>query len=86
MSDPSPAASSSKLGLKALIGSGDKILPFTAPFLSFCVLLNTWIGLVIGIALYVGARMYAPKEEEELAKRFGPAWNAYTRNVKIPWL
>lgn len=54
------------------------------PWLGF--LLNTWLGALVGIALYIGARIFAPKEEEILSKIFGPAWTDYTGRVKIPWL
>lgn len=53
---------------------------------SFCFLLNTWLGVLVGIALYVGARLFAPREEVQLSKTFGPAWDEYDRGVKIPWL
>ena len=54
------------------------------PWLGF--LLNTWLGLLLGIVLYVGARLYAPAEEAILAKAFGSAWEAYRKKVLIPWL
>lgn len=54
------------------------------PWLGF--LLNTWLGLLIGIVLYIGSRLYSPAEDELLAKNFGSAWNEYHRSVKIPWL
>ena len=54
------------------------------PWLGF--LFNTWLGLPIGIILYIGCRIYAPEEERELTKRFGTAWVDYTRKVQIPWL
>ena len=54
------------------------------PWLGF--LLNTWLGAAIGIVLYVASRMYAPAEEVELAQTFGGAWDAYTAEVKLPWL
>lgn len=54
------------------------------PSLGF--LLDTWLGAVVGIALYVGSRRFAPAEEADLAERFGPAWDAYCRRVKVPWL
>lgn len=54
------------------------------PWLGF--LLNTWLGVVIGIVMYVGARMYAPQEEAVLAKTFGAAWDDYCNTVRIPWL
>ena len=49
-------------------------------------LLNTWLGALVGIVLYIGARIYAPREEVALAKTFGPAWDDYCRKVKLPWL
>jgi protein-S-isoprenylcysteine O-methyltransferase Ste14 len=54
------------------------------PWLGF--LLNTWLGAAIGIVLYVASRMFAPAEEVELAQTFGSAWNAYTAELKLPWL
>lgn len=49
-------------------------------------LLNTWLGAAIGIAMYVGARRYAPAEEAALAETFGPAWDDYAARVMLPWL
>jgi protein-S-isoprenylcysteine O-methyltransferase Ste14 len=54
------------------------------PGLGFLV--GTWLGLAFGIALYVGARIFAPEEEKALSKAFGAAWDDYTRRVLIPWL
>jgi protein-S-isoprenylcysteine O-methyltransferase Ste14 len=54
------------------------------PWVGF--LLNTWLGALVGIALYIGSRLYAPEEEEALAKRFGARWDAYVDTVKFPWL
>jgi protein-S-isoprenylcysteine O-methyltransferase Ste14 len=54
------------------------------PWLGF--LLDTWLGALIGVALYVASRLFAPAEEAELADRFGPEWDAYCRRVKVPWL
>ena len=54
------------------------------PWLGF--LLNTWLGAAIGIVLYVASRMFAPAEAVEMAQTFGVAWNAYTTEVKLPWL
>ena len=50
------------------------------------LLLNTWLGAVVGLALYAGSRRYAPAEERELAETFGPAWTTYTHTVRLPWL
>ena len=49
-------------------------------------LLNTWVGALIGIALYVASRRYAPTEEASLAAAFGPAWDEYSQTVRFPWL
>ena len=54
------------------------------PWLGF--LLDTWLGVVLGAALYVGSRRFAPAEEAELAETFGPAWDEYCRRVKMSWL
>jgi protein-S-isoprenylcysteine O-methyltransferase Ste14 len=49
-------------------------------------LLNTWLGVVLGIVLYIGDRIYAPAEETALEERFGPRWEAYARGVLMPWI
>ena len=54
------------------------------PWLGF--LFNTWLGVVIGIVLYIGSRMFSPAEEETLSKSFGASWDEYCHQVKIPWL
>lgn len=54
------------------------------PWLGF--LLNTWLGVVIGIALYIGSRLFAPAEEKALSETFGASWDEYCKAVKIPWL
>ena len=50
------------------------------------ILLNSWLGIAIGIILYAGARMFAPEEEKGLAETFGAAWDEYCRRVKLAWL
>ena len=47
---------------------------------------GTWLWALVGIALYVGSRLFAREEEAELAERFGERWEGYCRNVVIPWL
>ncbi len=54
------------------------------PWIGF--LLNSWLGVLIGIVLYIGARLFAPEEERGLSETFGAAWNEYCHNVKIAWL
>jgi protein-S-isoprenylcysteine O-methyltransferase Ste14 len=54
------------------------------PWLGF--LLDTWLGALIGVVMYVGCRLFAPAEEATLARRFGSSWDEYRRKVRIPWL
>ena len=48
--------------------------------------LNTWLGALIGVVLYIGSRLFAPAEEESLSKTFGADWDRYSHKVMIPWL
>jgi protein-S-isoprenylcysteine O-methyltransferase Ste14 len=57
---------------------------FVLPWIG--LLLNTWLGILIGVVLYVGSRMFAPEEERMLSKIFGASWDEYCNKVKIPWL
>ncbi len=54
------------------------------PWLGF--LLNTWLGVLVGIVVYIGSRLYAPEEEAILSKIFGSAWDDYCGKVILPWL
>jgi protein-S-isoprenylcysteine O-methyltransferase Ste14 len=54
------------------------------PFAGF--LLNTWLGLALGVVMYAGVRLFARTEEESLARAFGVAWSSYTSRVWISWL
>jgi len=54
------------------------------PWIGF--LFNTWLGVLIGIILYVGSRIFSPEEEEILSKTFGCTWDEYCNKVKMPWL
>lgn len=50
------------------------------------ILCNTWLGILIGVIVYIGSRLYAPEEEQILSKIFGEAWDDYCKKVKLPWL
>jgi protein-S-isoprenylcysteine O-methyltransferase Ste14 len=50
------------------------------------VLLGTWLGAAIGLAVYAGSRLFAPAEEAQLRQQFGAEWDTYARSVKLPWL
>lgn len=57
---------------------------FVLPWFGF--LLNTWLGALIGIIIYIGSRLYSPEEEKILSKIFGTAWDDYCGKVMIPWI
>jgi len=42
--------------------------------------------IIFGLILYIGSRLFSPKEEEKLASHFGNAWEEYVKKVLIPWL
>lgn len=50
------------------------------------LLLNTWLGAVLGAVMYTASRIFAPGEERTLARTFGDAWTDYQAGVKVPWL
>ena len=54
------------------------------PWMGF--LFNTWLGVLLGILLYIASRMFSPEEERIMSETFGPTWDEYLRKVKIPWL
>lgn len=54
------------------------------PWLGF--LLNTWLGVPLGVVMYLASRRYAPDEERYLAEEFGTQWDEYVDTVKFPWL
>jgi protein-S-isoprenylcysteine O-methyltransferase Ste14 len=54
------------------------------PWIGF--LLDTWLGVVIGLVVYVASRVFSPREEERLSRAFGQAWEAYRAGVMLPWL
>jgi protein-S-isoprenylcysteine O-methyltransferase Ste14 len=54
------------------------------PWVGF--LLDTWLGALLGIVLYLGSRRYAPEEKAELSETFGATWDDYRGAVVIPWL
>jgi len=54
------------------------------PWLGF--LFNTWLGVVIGIVMYIASRLFSPEEEKTLSEAFGSTWDEYCHKVAIPWL
>jgi protein-S-isoprenylcysteine O-methyltransferase Ste14 len=54
------------------------------PWIGF--LFNSWLGVFIGVILYIGSKMFSGDEEKKLAETFGKSWDEYFQKVKIPWL
>ena len=54
------------------------------PWIGF--LLNTWLGALIGVILYISSRIFAPEEEGELSKTCGTTWDEYCKKLKVQWL
>jgi protein-S-isoprenylcysteine O-methyltransferase Ste14 len=54
------------------------------PWVGFLV--NSWLGALMGVIVYIGSRIFSPEEEKMLSKTFGPAWDEYCNKVRIPWL
>jgi len=50
------------------------------------LLLNSWLGALIGSVVYVGSRLFSAAEEETLHRTFGARWDEYSSEVMIPWL
>ena len=49
-------------------------------------LFETWLGVLLGIILYLAARRFAPAEERILSRTFGAAWDDYCHKVILSWL
>ena len=47
------------------------------------LLLNSWLGIALGLILYLGSRIFSPAEEAELARTFGDQWRAYDGTVRL---
>ena len=54
------------------------------PWIGF--LFNTWLGVLIGVVLYIASRVFSAEEEATLSKAFGAAWDRYRDSVMLPWL
>jgi protein-S-isoprenylcysteine O-methyltransferase Ste14 len=46
-------------------------------------LLNTWLGALIGIVIYIASRTFASAEEAALSKTFGASWDGYRNSVRM---
>lgn len=67
--------------IKHPIYSGFGIL--VLPWIGF--LLNSWVGALVGGALYVATRLFGPEEEKLLSNEFKEEWTEYIDKVLVPW-
>jgi protein-S-isoprenylcysteine O-methyltransferase Ste14 len=54
------------------------------PWIGF--LFNSWLGVLVGLVLYLASRIYSPAEEVALAKSFGSDWEEHQKKILLPWL
>jgi protein-S-isoprenylcysteine O-methyltransferase Ste14 len=54
------------------------------PWLGFVI--NTWLGILVGVGVYIGSKVFAAREEEILASTFEGEWVKYSKKVLLPWL
>jgi protein-S-isoprenylcysteine O-methyltransferase Ste14 len=47
---------------------------------------NTWLGVLLGIVVYIGSRIFSPEEEKLLSRIFGIEWENYSKKVLLPWI
>jgi protein-S-isoprenylcysteine O-methyltransferase Ste14 len=50
------------------------------------LLLDTWVGLEIGIVLYGFSRHFSVREDRSLEEAFADEYRAYRSKVLLPWL
>jgi protein-S-isoprenylcysteine O-methyltransferase Ste14 len=47
---------------------------------------DSWIGVAIGLILYGSVRLFAPREDRDLATQFPRDYPEYCKRVVLPWL
>ena len=50
------------------------------------LVVDSWMGFMIGGTLYIASRLFAPSEEKQLAKAFPAEYTSYRGRVLLPWL
>jgi len=64
--------------LRQVVGAGDRIAMFALPF--------AITGLALNFHYPRGSGLAGRRARCNLAKSFGPDWEAYCKSVKVPWL
>lgn len=52
----------------------------------FSLLFDTWVGLAIGVILYIFSRLFRHMEDSELESIFKEEYKTYRSSVIFPWL
>jgi hypothetical protein len=81
---PADGAAADRLPDLHVVGLYTDIAFLVLPWVG--LLLGSWLGVPLGIVLYVGSRLFSPQEERLLSETFGASWDEYRRRVKIAWL
>ena len=55
-------------------------------FPGISLLLDTWVGIAVGVVLYVSSRIFSPAEDRILAKIFPEEYPAWRKRLLVPWL
>jgi protein-S-isoprenylcysteine O-methyltransferase Ste14 len=50
------------------------------------LVVDSWMWFTLGGALYLGSRLFAPREEKQLARDFPGRYAEYRAQVLLPWL
>ena len=49
-------------------------------------MVDTWLGIALGVILYIFSRIFSPREEEILLRIFPKEYSEYRAKVLLPWL
>jgi protein-S-isoprenylcysteine O-methyltransferase Ste14 len=47
---------------------------------------DTWLGIALGVILYISSRIFSPREEKILSGIFPKEYPEYRSKVLLPWL
>ncbi|HZT97986.1 MAG TPA: isoprenylcysteine carboxylmethyltransferase family protein [Chloroflexota bacterium] len=50
------------------------------------LMFNTWLGIPLGIVMYLFSRRFEASEDQDLSRTFGMDWERYRLTVRVKWL